>query len=107
MNSSSGERSTKQPLSQVRYVFGFQERTASSEKVLVIQPISNSRLCGMRLHKESYDLPLCLLFRAVSAGELRLVTTRGNCLADRLFGGFDAIVQEECERRILADELSG
>ena len=38
---------------------------------------------------------------------LRLVTTRGNCLADRLFGGFDAIVQEECERRILADELSG
>ena len=38
---------------------------------------------------------------------LRLVTTRGNCLADRLFGGFDAIVQEECEKRILADELSG
>ena len=70
MNFSSGERSTKQPLSQVRYVFGFQERTASSEKVLVIQPISNSRLCGMRLHKESYDLPVCPLFRAVSAGEL-------------------------------------
>ena len=77
MNFSSGERSTKQPLSQVRYVFGFQERTASSEKVLVIQPISNSRLCGMRLHKESYDLPMCLLFRAVSAGELAVGHRQG------------------------------
>ena len=48
--------------------------------------------------------PLAVRFPQES---LRLVTTRGNCLADRLFGGFDAIVQEECEKRILADELSG